>query len=573
MTQHLKIKVVIGLLRDPAVLQFWEELSTHHSIELYALDSSDRSLATTLPVVMFPQIPEMPGFFRDLDKHLHGADLVIGIETSKLYSFQALRAARKLGIHFACVVHEYSPLVYERYSNIRAIQHDIHQNSDVFFPTSRRAAQLLQLEGVPIERITKIPMAADTAKFTFDERGRVRFKKYVGVPDDCTLITLKTSINDLEPALTAIQGVRLGLNQLSPEKRSKVRLLVCGEGEGTTKLKYEVADLGLGSRAMFLAQDTAPFIADLLCATDVLIEGRWGNKKDPEPLPWHVLGSACSGVSIILSGGTIADDWLSGVDARRLDDYSAMDVAMALSSVLNREADPEFTRRRISANAATQLLSPAHPAEIMNAAITKMCSSDEKTARRDGLSKFIHQHQIPISYKDASDVLFKCEELREFASTCETEKYSEILRIRGDALVALARGDEAIVAFEQSLKTNQSNYQALRGLGYLAWHGHSHEDALSFFKRGLAVNPNDYQCLVGVGLVYRRLKMFSESVYWLQKAVAVGGPDSPSLSLVVQACLENPGLPESLEALHSLRDSVGDHPNLVMAIGKLESHQ
>ena len=67
--------------------------------------------------------------------------------------------------------------------------------------------------------------------------------------------------------------------------------------------------------------------------------------------------------------------------------------------------------------------------------------------------------------------------------------------------------------------------------------------------------------------------MFSESVYWLQKAVAVGGPDSPSLSLVVQACLENPGLPESLEALHSLRDSVGDHPNLVMAIGKLESHQ
>ena len=62
MTQHLKIKVVIGLLRDPAVLQFWEELSKYHSIELYALDSSDRSLATTLPVVMFPQIPEMPGF-------------------------------------------------------------------------------------------------------------------------------------------------------------------------------------------------------------------------------------------------------------------------------------------------------------------------------------------------------------------------------------------------------------------------------------------------------------------------------------------------------------------------------
>jgi tetratricopeptide (TPR) repeat protein len=123
------------------------------------------------------------------------------------------------------------------------------------------------------------------------------------------------------------------------------------------------------------------------------------------------------------------------------------------------------------------------------------------------------------------------------------------------------------------LKFNGSNHQALRGLGYLACHGHSHEDALSFFKRGLAVNPNDYQCLMGVGLVYRRLKMFSEAVFWLQKAIAVGGLESPSLSLLVQACLENSDSPEALAVLNEIRDVMGEHPNLDTAIHKLESHQ
>jgi tetratricopeptide (TPR) repeat protein len=209
----------------------------------------------------------------------------------------------------------------------------------------------------------------------------------------------------------------------------------------------------------------------------------------------------------------------------------------------------------------------------MQEKLEAICTSDERASRRSSLVKFVEQHQVPVSYKEARDVLVVCEEVRDFSANCELQLYSEVLRIRGDALAALSRGDEAISAFEDSLKFNGSNHQALRGLGYLAWHGHSHEDALSFFKRGLAVNPNDYQCLMGVGLVYRRLKMFSEAVFWLQKAIAVGGLESPSLSLLVQACLENSDSPEALAVLNEIRDVMGEHPNLDTAIHKLESHQ
>ena len=131
MSRTLKIKVVVGSCREPALIHMWEAISAFHVVEVYALDGYEGPLQTTLPVTMFPIIPDMPGFMRDLDRFLSGADHIIAVETSRLYSFQALRAARKLGIKFSCIAHEYSPFVYEKYANIRAIQHDIYQHTDL----------------------------------------------------------------------------------------------------------------------------------------------------------------------------------------------------------------------------------------------------------------------------------------------------------------------------------------------------------------------------------------------------------------------------------------------------------
>jgi glycosyltransferase involved in cell wall biosynthesis len=587
MTRRLKIKIVAGTLRDPAMLKVWDELSIQHSVEIFAIDAGTCEVLTTTPVVLFPQIPDMPGFCRDLDRHLLGADLVVGIDSSKLYTFQALRAARKLGIPFACVVHDYDPLVYQKYTNIRAIQQDIYQNSDIFLATSRRAAQLLQMEGVSAAKIVRTSATTDPEKFVYSEASASRFRNYVQIPESCILVTLKTSLAASEPAASIVQGMRLALNQMPAELRDRVRFLICGSGEASSSLKYQISDLGMGGQTMLLAQDSTPFLGDLLSASDVVIDGKRPKSTEPEILPWHMISAATSGAKVILPRGTIADDWLSGLLVSRLDDFSAMDIAIALSAAINSVVSENNhtndnigecgnsagDRRRAVGDLAARSLSPKAVAAAIDAVAGNLCRHDERIFRRDGLISFIERHQVAMTYKDASDVLVKCEEIREFSSTCEIEQHSEVLRIRGDALATLSRGEEAVSAFEEALRSHAGNFHALRGLGFLAWHGHSHEDALSFFKRGLAVSPNDYQCLVGVGLVYRRLKMLTESLFWLQKAVGVGGLDSPSLNLVVQACLENPEEPEALGALQLIRESFGDHPNLTTAIEKLQSHQ
>ena len=107
MSRKLKIKVVAGSLSDSALIRAWEVIAHRHDVELLAQEGSTAGLATRLPVIFFPSIPEMPNFFRDLDRHMAGADVIVGLDSSKLYTFQSLRASRNLGIPFVCVSHDY----------------------------------------------------------------------------------------------------------------------------------------------------------------------------------------------------------------------------------------------------------------------------------------------------------------------------------------------------------------------------------------------------------------------------------------------------------------------------------
>jgi tetratricopeptide (TPR) repeat protein len=308
-----------------------------------------------------------------------------------------------------------------------------------------------------------------------------------------------------------------------------------------------------------------------MCATDVLIDCK-SSKQETSHLPWHLTAAASCGVKLLLTSGSVTDDWLPKEIGTRMESFSSLDLMNGLHSLFSTGSFAVEVRMAFAV-ACRESFEAAMPIQIICDSIGRLCGHDDRTMRRETLKSFIDNHQIPVTYKSARDVLLTCEEIRDFSATLDFSLHSEVLRIRGDALVALSRNEEALLAFESSLKANSTNYQALRGLGFLAWQGYSHEDALSFFKRGLGVNPNDYQCLVGVGLVYRRLKMFDEAAYWLKSAVAIGGLESPSLSLLVQACLENSEEPKALEVLNSVMEVMGEHPTLLTAIQKIESHQ
>ena len=132
--------------------------------------------------------------------------------------------------------------------------------------------------------------------------------------------------------------------------------------------------------------------------------------------------------------------------------------------------------------------------------------------------------------------------LEELLLSRNTEKdlTAELWRIKGDYLASVRDSEGAIGAYEKAVQIDSKCFRAHRGLGYAAWLGHSHDDAMTFFKRALMLEHNDYHSLVGVGLIYRRLRMLEESVFWLGRAVDIGGADSTALNLLLQACLEAP---------------------------------
>ncbi|MCX6126640.1 MAG: hypothetical protein NTV34_18055, partial [Proteobacteria bacterium] len=142
-------------------------------------------------------------------------------------------------------------------------------------------------------------------------------------------------------------------------------------------------------------------------------------------------------------------------------------------------------------------------------------------------------------------------------------------RIKGDYFSSLRDSEGAISAYEKAVQIDSKCFRAHRGLGYAAWVGHSHDDAMTFFKRALMLEHNDYHSLVGVGLIYRRLRMLEESVFWLGRAVDIGGVESTALNLLLQACLEAPEAAISLLTIEQLRESFGDISKIVRGLSQV----
>ena len=64
-------------------------------------------------------------------------DLLIGLESSRLSTFQMIRTAQKYSIPSAVLVTEFHPFFYASYPNIRAIQSDVFANANQFWATSQ----------------------------------------------------------------------------------------------------------------------------------------------------------------------------------------------------------------------------------------------------------------------------------------------------------------------------------------------------------------------------------------------------------------------------------------------------
>lgn len=563
-----KIAIVACEVAHPRFLAFFEALKDEFDCCLYSLHTKDLvdRHCTGIKLRLFDPIPDMPGYLRGLEDELASADAIIGLETSRLATFQAVRAARKHGIPLGVVVNEFHPFFYERFTNIRAIQFDICHKADRFWATSEAAAQTLRLDNVPEAMIRIVRPVVNVHRFQPSVAGRAKFRGYVGLNEGDFVVLYQQDLeawNKPEQALLALDLVR---RQAGPAAR-RIKLLIVGNGAQTMDLKYRSVDLQLGSSVMFLHQDPEPFLHDLYAATDAVLVPRPTRTEFHEELPLPMLEAMATGAVPIVPIGSVAAE-LAGPIATTYQD----DTHTHIGAALQRLAMDPVVFERARAAAVQHIRRENVPASVATALIADVREllgiETAQNQSRPALDQIVKDAAVDIRDGREREALVKLEEALITSAQAQATR-ATLLCLKGEALYALGDIEPATAALSESLKLDDRAPRTLRGLGFVAWQGHSNEEALMFFKKAHAMQDDDAETMLGIGLVYRRLGLTEEALFWLEKCMSHEPYPKAALAALTQTCAQATRPELGIRALERVMEVVGEHKTVMLTLGQL----
>jgi tetratricopeptide (TPR) repeat protein len=162
----------------------------------------------------------------------------------------------------------------------------------------------------------------------------------------------------------------------------------------------------------------------------------------------------------------------------------------------------------------------------------------------------------------------KLEEARLFDFTATADR-AELMCLTGETALAAGDLDAAQGAFEGAMKLDERSLRPIKGLGAVALTGHANEEAMAFFKRALSLAPDDVDATMGIGLVYRRLGLLDEAIFWLEKTALRGEAPKAALTALAQSCGQLNQPRRAIEILARVLDAVGDEHALLVTLGQL----
>ena len=564
-----KLAVVAGELPTPRLLAMFETLKSTFDVTIFVL-STDAALelhGTGLKLRVFEDIAEMPGYMRGLEDELQGMDLIIGFETSRLSSFQAVRAARKHGVPFIAVVTEHRPYFYLKQPNIRAIQFDICAKAARLLALSQAAAQGLELDGLDPGKIVVTTPVINVKKFSQSAEARQRFRNYVGIGLAEILVLFPhplephTRPSDLLHAVNALRQLASQPNILASAGR--LRLLFAGRGSLAKSLQYEAFDLGLGRQSMFLAQDFEPFLPDLLAASDFLVMPTGSEDTRHEPYPLLMLEAMAAGVVPIVPSGSVAAE-LAGESGIVQTAEGRGGLLGALRTALKAPSELDDAKLCARNFAVRQYGLESTGAAAMEREV--MAALEQFPTTRATGRDLTHQAGLDLIRGQRADALVKAEEALLIGDLDATTR-AEALGIRGDAGYSGGDVTSALLSYEAGFKLDERNLRCLRGLGYVAWQGHANDEALSYFKKALAIREDDPETAVGIGLIYRRLGLIDDAIYWLERA-ATEHQHRGALSALSHAVAQLDSPEHAITILERVLEATGDSHVLLVTLGQ-----
>jgi glycosyltransferase involved in cell wall biosynthesis len=248
------VLIVRGHLSTPWELRPWLELDDRFEVS-YLLSGSNRfakpEALRAVPVRALRDL--LPGGpLGELsatvlgDRYLSAedafarADVVHAAELSFWFAADAARRRRRQGFRLVQTVWETLPLhLAYRNRQARRFREQVLAETDLFLPTTERAALALALEGVPPERMTVCPPGIDTERFAALPADRPSPEHTIVSPG--RLVWEKGH----QDVLRALALLHRGIVRTPTGEVVRPRLLIVGAGPEESRLRAHAADLGL----------------------------------------------------------------------------------------------------------------------------------------------------------------------------------------------------------------------------------------------------------------------------------------------------------------------------------------
>ncbi|MEZ4741278.1 MAG: tetratricopeptide repeat protein [Bdellovibrionota bacterium] len=569
MKSKRRISVVAGKLSTPRLLKQFEPLAKNFSINAFVfnnkhiLDNHD----TCIRLFIYDEVENMPGYMRGLEDELRKSDIVIALETTSLASFQACRIAKKYKKIFIIYSTENDFSIYHKYPNIKAIQYDILNNSDHFIAATNDSYNALCQCNIDVEKCSIAPYFPNESKFSIDKIAKSRFRKYIGVSDD-DIILFYYSNSDYESGVQKVlKTTKLLIENV--KNGEKIRIIIAAESmHDYLEPKYLAYDLGIGSSVYFLHQDIESFAKDLFNAVDFSLHFKESfdeNYSSTKGSVFQILDLMACGVVPVVAQGSFEFSLTSGM-AVSVTNATYDEYAMALGQMICSQEIHNMKKQAIEEGFEKYRQYP-NLSDVIERVIELSKEgpggfvADLVDANIKNISIEIAKGNLEIAMIEIERLLLEVHE--------DGPDYSELLRLKGDAIYSLAKYEQALECYQKSLEIDAKNHHAFRGLGFVAWQSHSHEEAMAFFKKSLVISERNPQAMMGLGLVYMRVGAFSQSIYWFEKSLLSDMDSGTCLMALIQACVECQDTKIAIASLERIMELIGEKRSLLIGLGSL----
>lgn len=211
---------------------------------------------------LFGREPRILPFY----ERLQGFDLLHTWELFTDWSEQALLAHEKYGTPLLVMVWDNIPFNMERNPTRRALKQRVAEGADLFVVHTERSRRMLDLEGVPADRVELIHPGVDTRKFSPGPPQRAQF----GLAEDDFVILFVGWFLPRKGMDFLLLALRELLEDPACGKR-RVRLLAIGSGPGKERIDTLLDRLGVREACVFAGSLPYSRMPEAFRAADVFV--------------------------------------------------------------------------------------------------------------------------------------------------------------------------------------------------------------------------------------------------------------------------------------------------------------